>query len=175
MGDARTRTTLGPAESFLDAVGNGDGVIYRDEQGLARCLASVALYTFNGISWDRQRGSMDLTLLASTARTATTVSPDQINYNGKSIIVVFDITAVPTIETVTLTIQGKDALSGKYFTILAGAAQVAVTTVTMRVGLGLTAAANLDANGIIPRTFRVNVVHSAAGSFTYSVGASLVI
>jgi len=131
--------------------------------------------SFNGATWDRNRNNQDQTILASAVRAATNNSADFTNYNARGLHLVFDITAVPGVDTVTLTLQGKDALSGKYYTILAGSAQVGVATVVMRVYPGLTAAANLTANDILPRTWRVSVAHSGAGNFTYSVGASLIL
>ena len=130
---------------------------------------------FNGTTFDRQRNNVPTTVLASAIRAATNQSADIVNYNGRGLHLVFDITVVPTVDTVTLTIQGKDELSGKYYTILAGAAQVAVGTVVMRIYPSLTAVANLTASDILPRTWRVSVTHSAATNFTYSVGASVIL
>ena len=114
-------------------------------------------------------------VLASAARTATNTSGDFINVGCSGIDLIFDITAVPGTDTVTLTIQGKDPVSGKYYTLLAGAAQSGVATVRMRIYPGLTAVANVDANGILPSIWRVSIAHSAASSFTYSVGAHVVV
>jgi hypothetical protein len=113
-------------------------------------------------------------VLANIARTASLNAPDQRNQLQRGVIVVFDITAVPTVETVLLTIEGKDPISGQYYTILAGAAQVAVATLVMRVYPGLVAIANLTVNDILPDTWRPTVTHSAGGSFEYSVAASYV-
>ena len=63
-------------------------------------------------------------VLANVARTASLNAPDQRNQLQRGVIVVFDITAVPTVDTVLLTIEGKDPVSGQYYTILAGTAQV---------------------------------------------------
>jgi hypothetical protein len=116
----------------------------------------------------------NITVLASAARTTTTNSADQKNTDYRGVHVVVDITAVPGVETVTPKIQGKDALSGKYYDILVGAAQVATGTVILKVAPGLLAAANTVANDALPIDWRIVMTHSAAGSFTYSVGANLV-
>lgn len=159
-------------DRFRSVAGNVDG---QAALTLGQQVTQGRNSNFNGATFDRQRGNTDNTLLASAVRAATTPSTDQTNYNGRGILLVFDITAVPGVQTVTLTIQGRDPLSGAYYTILAGAAQVAVSTIVMRVYPGLTAVANLTANDIIPRTWRVNVEHSGAGNFTYSVGASVIL
>lgn len=151
---------------------NGDAVAVQ-ALGLLRNAAEGFL--FNGSTWDRRRGNVNDAVLASAVRSATNQSPDQVNHNARGLILVFDITAVPGVDTVTLTIQGKDETSGKYYTILAGAAQSAVGTVVMRVYPGLSATANLTANDVLPRNWRVNVAHSAATNFTYSVGAALIL
>lgn len=141
--------------------------------GILRTLSGKA--AFNGATWDRWRNNINVTVLASAVRAATNQSTDQVNYNARGLHVVFDITVAPGVDSVTATIQGKDPVSDKYYTVLAGAAQTAVGTVVMRVYPGLAAAANLVANDVLPRTWRVNVAHSGAGNFTYSVGASLIL
>ena len=114
----------------------------------------------------------EVTLLASAVRAAANTSADQENWDAKGVVIVLDITSVPTTDTITLTIQGKDPASGKYYTILAGAAQVAAATVVMRVYPGLTAISNLTFGDALPNHWRVSIAHSAASNFTYSVGAS---
>lgn len=113
-------------------------------------------------------------LLLSAARTASVNSADFTNLSSTGIHVVIDVTAVPSVETMTFTLQGKDQASGKYYDLLVSAALVATGTVVLKVYPGLTAVANLTATDILPKTYRIKVVNSASGSFTYSVGASLV-
>lgn len=115
-----------------------------------------------------------LTVLASAVRAATNNSADQKNRDAKGLHVIIDMTAVPGVDTVTFTIQGKDPLSGKYYTLLASAAIAAVSTVVLKVYPSLTAAANLVASDVLPTDWRVLATHSAATNFTYSVGAQLV-
>lgn len=129
---------------------------------------------FNGTSWDREYSNVDGTILASGARTTTQTSADQTNYNGKGIHVVLDMTIVGT-GSVTLSINGKDAVSGKYYTILAGAAVVTNSTNVYKVHPGLPATANVSANDLIPRTFQIVVTANNANSATYSVGYSLIV
>lgn len=129
---------------------------------------------FNGSTWDRVRGTSDLTVFASAARTATTNGSDTVNYNGSFLHVVIDVTAAADTPSVVFTIQGKDVVSGKYYTLLASAAITGTGTTVLRVGPGLTAAANLVASDILPRTWRVIATHADSDSITYSVGASVV-
>jgi hypothetical protein len=61
--------------------------------------------------------------LTSTSRTTTQTSPDFSNLSGQALVVVLDMTTVGT-GSVTLTINGKDTASGKYYLLLAGAAVI---------------------------------------------------
>lgn len=120
-------------------------------------------------------GNSEKTVFASEARTASSNSPDITNSRSRGVHVVIDVTAVPSVETVTFTVQGKDPLSGKYYDLLASAALVATGTVVLKVYPGLTAVSNLTASDVVPKTYRVKAVHSASGSFTYSVASNEVV
>ena len=85
-----------------------------------------------------------------------------------------DITAIVSTPLVTVTIQGKDPISGKYYTILASAALAAAATTVLRVYPGLVAVANLTVNDVMPRHWRVSVTVGDADSATYSIGASMI-
>ena len=152
-----------------------------DEYDMSTYLGITAtsrLHLYNGSTYDRQRNNVEATLLASAARTATTSSADQTNYNAKGIIVVFDVTSVPGTDTVQLKVQAKDPASGKYIDMVTGTAESAAGTYVYAVYPGIG-----DKNTILDnyeelplsRTWRVQVVHSAATSFTYSVGVMYVL
>lgn len=109
---------------------------------------------------------------ASAARTA---SPDTIEMElpkgSQYATVVIDCTAVTATPSVVFTVAGVDRVSGKVFTLLASAAITATGTTVLRIGPGLTAAANTVANEPLPPVIRVTPVHGDADSITYSVGA----
>jgi hypothetical protein len=117
-----------------------------------------------------------LMALALTNVTATTNGGDLQNLGGRYAHVVINITSITgTAPTATFTVQGKDAISGSYYTILASTALNAAATTVLRIGPGLTAAANLVANDVMPPTFRV--IMTAGGTITdldATVGVSLV-
>lgn len=117
----------------------------------------------------------ELVILSSAVRAATVNGVDRKNYGARGIILIFDQTVVPGVQTVTPKIQGKDPASGKYYDILVGAAQVGIITVQMKIYPGLVAAANVAANDVLPKTWRVVLTHSGAGNFTYSVGGILLL
>mgnify|MGYP001591241777 FL=1 len=126
---------------------------------------------FNGITWDRQRNNHEVTVLASSARTVAVDSSDMTNYNGRGIVVVIDVTAQA--GTITPTIQGK--AGSDYYTILAGSAIAATGEVVLRVYPGLTAAASVTVNDILPRLWRVSMAVANTASVTYSVSGNYVV
>ena len=75
---------------------------------------------------------------------------------------------------ITFTLQGKDSLSGEYYTILASTAVNSVTTRILKVYPGLVVSANLVANDILPQIYRVAAVHADDSPVTYSVAINLV-
>ena len=113
------------------------------------------------------------TLLASATRTATVTGQDMSNDNYACLTVILDVTTAPGVDTVTVAIQGKDTVSGKYYTLLTGAAVSATGTTTYKVCPGITAAANAAVADMLPRTWRANVTHSAGTSFVYSLGFNI--
>ncbi len=148
-----------------------------EPDGAGGHLNAHALELFNGAAWDPQRNNTELTLLTSAARTATTASAEQVNYNARGVLLYFNVSAVPGTDTVQLTVEGKDPVSGNWGQIWAPAA-ISATVQPGRYmlypGVG---AANLtgQASAALPRIWRVRVIHSGVGSFTYSVGASLIL
>ncbi len=142
--------------------------------GAALDIAAYGLL-FNGTNWSRARGNTDITVLASAARTATASSADQTNYNGRGAHIVINVTAVTSTPSVVFTVEGKDALSSAYYTILTSAAITGTGTTALTVYPGATAAANVAVSQILPRTWRVTATHGDADSITFSVGASVII
>lgn len=113
-------------------------------------------------------------VLPSAARTTTQTGDDLAAGSYRGIKVVLDMTTAGT-GSVTLTIQGKDVTSGKYFTLLAGAAVTTNSTNVYTVYPGAAVAANVSANDQLPATFRLLVTANNANSATYSVGASMLV
>lgn len=138
-------------------------------------MVGAAAMGFNGTNWERWTHNLELTVLASAARTSTTNSPDISNFNGRGAHFIIDVTAVTSTPSTTFTVQGKDAVSGKYFPLLVSAAIATVSTTVLSVYPGITATANVSAAIMLSRYFRVVATHGNANSMTYSVGAVLVI
>lgn len=143
--------------------------------GNSALVVNNAAGLFNGTNWDRARSNIDTgALITATGATTTQTSALQTNYNGRGIKVVLDMTTVGT-GSVTLSIQGKDIASGKFYTILAGAAVVTNSTNVYEVYPGNTNTTNLSANAVLPRTWQVVVTANNANPCTYTVGASVIL
>jgi hypothetical protein len=104
-------------------------------------------------------------VLASAVRNASTNSADITNYNGSNVLIILNITAVPGVDTITPKIQAKDPVSGSYVTLVTGTAQAANGAFFTSLPAALL--------GCLSRTWRVNITHSGAGNFTYSVGYTI--
>lgn len=112
------------------------------------------------------------TVLASAARTATPDTQElELPGGTRFATLVLDVTAVTATPALTMKLEGVDRLSGKVWTIIEDAAVATVSTSLLHAGPGLTAAANVTANAMIPPVVRVTVTHGDADSATYSVGA----
>ena len=112
---------------------------------------------------------------AARAATASLTSSTYTNPGYKGIKVYLDVTLDPASASITLTLQGKDPLSGDWHTLLASAAVTSVTTgpnvYTIFPGAPVTS--NVSANTFLPRVWRVIVVGADTDSMTYSISADL--
>ncbi len=141
---------------------------------------AVLGHLYNGATQDRQRNNTDLVLLASAARTAATPTPDQINYNGRGVVLLLNVTANPGgAETLTVSIEAK--IGGVYRTMTAFPATAAAANATylylLYPGIVETVAvANLEPQALVlPRGWRGVVTPSASGSWTYQLDGSLLL
>lgn len=163
-----------PGSVMGDAISLSSYLAPRSQTSVGDSQSALAVlgYAFNGTTLEKTRSSVETTLLASGARTTTQTSADIITYGCKAIDVIIDITAGTT-PALTVTIDGKDPASGKYYNLLTSASLASSATTVLRVGPGLTVAANLAANYYLPRTIRIVVTAGNANSITYSVGYTL--
>lgn len=116
-----------------------------------------------------------VSLLTLSAASASVNGTDQKNLFASGMAVVIDITAITgTTPSLTVVLEGKDPVSGKYFTILSSAALNSVGTTVLRVFPGATAAANLTVNDRLPKTFRVRAtIAGTTPSVTATIGGIL--
>lgn len=109
--------------------------------------------------------------LSQTLIVGTNVSQD-IDTSGCNILNLFTNLTVTNSGSVTITIQGKDQVSGTYYTILAGTAISTVTTQRLKVGPTIAASANAIAQDYLPRVIRIQAVTATANP-TFTVGVDL--
>lgn len=127
---------------------------------------------------------MKNTLLASEVRAATAVSEDQNTPAGqRGVMITLDVTAAPNAnDTLALELELRDPASGKYVPLTAfpvtkkGSEIQAGATLAFTIYPGAAETAALAGHEVmalpLPQKWRVKVTHSAAGDWTYSVGAS---
>jgi hypothetical protein len=159
------------AGSIPGIVTIGDNV--GPQAGLSAAAYQLVFDPYSG-GYIRQRCNHELVVLSSAARTVATDSADIHNYNASKVKFVIDVTAISGAGSLVFTIKGKSFTSNKYFTLLASAAITAIGTTVLTIFPGALAAANLTANDIVPRLFRVEVAVATADSMTYSVDAQFV-
>lgn len=138
-------------------------------------ITGVCEMLFNGTTakYDRRRNNNDVIGLASAARTSTTSTPDQISYNFQGLIVGVNVTALTATGTLTVTIEGKDAISSTYYTLFTGTAIATTGYFPYQFYPGAAITSGVSAAGRVPRTFRVTVTHGNGVSITYSVNLSM--
>lgn len=112
-------------------------------------------------------------VMPSAARTATS-SVRIKNRQGKYGRLIIDATAAADTPSVVVTIKAVDKVSAVESTVLASAAITGVGTTILKVGPGLTAAANLVANDVLPPEIEIEAVHADTDSITYSIGLEIV-
>jgi hypothetical protein len=134
---------------------------------------------WNGAGWDKARNNQQGTLLASAARTATAASPDQTNHDGRGVVVFLNITAASGTGGLQVIVEGKDPVSGSYQQINATPAAVTATgfksyVVYPGAASGPQGDVTQTTEQVLPRTWRVRVVHGDGSSYTYSVGYAVI-
>ena len=120
--------------------------------------------------FDRSQ-SPSLTILLSASRTTTQTSADIPTGSWQGLHAILDMTVVGT-GSVTLTINGKDPLSGKYYLLLAGAAVVGNGTNVYKIFPSATPAANAAANDTLPAIIQLVATANNANAAVYSVGVN---
>jgi len=110
----------------------------------------------------------------ANARFASGINPE-----ASGIVAYLNVTAAPGIETIQLKLQEQDPASGSWVD-LQGALTTA-TTVTGMIRLKLkqaivsiaASASGVQVQDTLPAIWRIVVVHSGAGNWTYSLGVVL--
>jgi hypothetical protein len=76
--------------------------------------------------------------------------------------------------SLTVTLQGKDVVSGQYYTVLTSAAITTTGLTVLRIYPGISASANAAANDVLPPVWRVSyAITGTSPAVTATVGASM--
>lgn len=172
---------LDPGTPTVNTHGNATSVEWDQFNALgagSAGLLATGMFPAPGALWHPgdslfylQRGNVDLAtaLISASGATTTQTSADQINPNGHGVQIVLVTTVIGT-GSITLEIDGKDPVSGNYYSLLTGAAVTTNTTNVYTIFPGITVAANVSASMTLPRTWRVKCTANNANAATYSVG-----
>lgn len=125
-----------------------------------------------------RQNNVELSILASAARTVSDVSAAQENRNARGVQLFLDVTAASgTSPTLDIKIQAQDLVSGKWFDV-PGAAFVQVIAAgqhLLSVYPGIAETAGVSASEVLARTWRVAyTLGGTAPSFTFSLGGVLI-
>ena len=124
------------------------------------------------------------TLLSSGVKAATQAFTKQqimdpsgisgVNQEASGVIAYLNVTAVPGGDTVQLVLEEYDHVSGTYATIAATTATAVTGLVRLKLRQAIAAIApsttQVQVQDTLPANWRLRVVHSGAGNFTYSLG-----
>jgi hypothetical protein len=140
---------------------------------------TAGLMAFNELTMDAWRNNTEATLLASVARTATTTSAFQTNYNARGLYIYFPVTSAGTGGlTLRLWARGDSVNTHGEAELLAAAQVIGTGTYVYQLypGVGTAVAGVTKAvSGALPRSWYIDVVHADGSSWTYSVGTVLIV
>lgn len=132
-------------------------------------LVALALFFVCALAW--AQSNVIGTLLSSAARTSTADSSDVNNTSYRGAHIVINVSSYTSGQWTPI-VQGKDPVSGSYYTILTGPTLASTGTTIIKVYPGLMAQSADDpiANDFLPRTWRIRMLGGATPSATFSVG-----
>lgn len=111
-------------------------------------------------------------LINVTGATTTQYSADQTNTNHRGAILVCNVSAIAA-GTIAVSVQGKDPISGAYYTLFTGAAVATAILTVYQVYPASTPAVSAY-NGPLPTIWRVMVTAVNAFPVTYTISAALI-
>jgi hypothetical protein len=175
--DADAKSSAGLLSAGLMAIGNS--AVWnrvRDTTGVndsdtGTGVLAVSTVTYNGVTYDHQRGNTQGTLLASAARTAIAFSSSQTNYNARGVVMVLVISAA---GTGTLAVYLRTT-SGWNLCSWTGLTQNSTLVSYPGAAVGDPQGSATIKSMPLPRTWDVAVDKSDASSWTYSLEYQLIV
>ena len=110
---------------------------------------------------------------ASAALTATYTSPVISNDAPLKFGQIIVNVSAYTSGSITPRIEAYDPASNSYYTLLTGSAKTTTGQVVLKIGPGITAAANVAVSDFLPEQWRVVLTAGAATNLTCSVGVNM--
>ena len=161
-----TRLVNDAANAFINSLVHGGNDTLNIVSRFALCVEASHL-AFNGVSLDRVRNNQASTPLATVAAAkATQTSADQVNYNGKGLLLHVKFANLAGSATFTPRLQWKDN-SGNYNTIWTAAAAIAANadkTYQLYPGAADLGSHTEEKQLVLPRTFRIQLVYAGNGT-----------
>ena len=113
-------------------------------------------------------------VLSAATTSSDSQKLDNLRWRGAQICV--NITAVAgTGPTFTVIVEGHDAASGQYYTLLSSAALSAVGTTVLTVYPGAAVAANSVASNVLPKVWRIRyTIAGTTPAITATIGVNLI-
>lgn len=157
---------------------NTDGFVYDTSGNLP-----VSLSLFNGSTFDKQLNNTQGILLASAARTASTGSANQTNYNARGVHVCLDITAASGTGGLMVRVQGIDLISGNFYSLNGSPTGIIATgTYDYEFYPGSTQGSVAGSNNVngryqtaLPRIWKAQINVGDSSSYTYSLSYALIL
>jgi hypothetical protein len=145
---------------------NSDGVNTTAGGNVLDVWAEQVVY--NGANFDRARNNTSVVVVAAGATSGSTTTIT--TYNARELVLVVNVSAF-TSGTINLAVNGVSISSYTYPLLSAITGLTATGTSTYRIGVGLTPAAGLVANDVLPRSVQVVV----SGTFVATFGIDAVL
>jgi hypothetical protein len=120
-------------------------------------------------------GTLALSAANLNAASASGAGPDQAKHQARGMVLAVNVSAMSgSGASLTVTLQGKDVVSGQYYTVLTSAAITTTGLTVLRIYPGISASANAAANDVLPPVWRVSyAITGTSPAVTATVGASM--
>jgi hypothetical protein len=120
-------------------------------------------------------GTLAVAAASLNSASASGVGADLAKHQARGMVLVVNVSAITgSGASLTVTLQGKDAVSGQYYTLLTSPAITATGMTVLRIYPGITASANAAANDVLPAQWRVAyAITGTSPAVTATVGANM--
>lgn len=168
--DNRTRQ-LEPIQSS----GNDIDDVPEVKTSALRVTSEQRIYDPGLQAWNRQTGNFAKKVLDLAIRAATTASEQQINRNCTGLHLILNVIAGAAVgNEITPIIEAYEQIFGVWYPILTGTAINSVGVNILKLHPGISGVGDIRAD-VLPKIWRLRIVHAAGADVTYSAVANLVV